>query len=92
MGLDHPDHAVAAGLDGSTLIEQNKASLGSIFAFQIYAMLLLQPIWAIVNSVSQTQKTLAAMERIFGVLAMPQDKPDSPNAIDGAGHRRRVSV
>src|SRR5215207_9518135 len=67
---------------GSTLIQQNRASLGSIFAFQIYAMLLLQPIWAIVNSVSQTQKTLAAMERIFGVLAMPQDKPDAPDAID----------
>ncbi|CAN5465125.1 ABC transporter ATP-binding protein [soil metagenome] len=67
---------------GSTLIEQNRASLGSIFAFQIYAMLLLQPIWAIVNSVSQTQKTLAAMERIFGVLAMPEDKPDVPGAIE----------
>jgi ATP-binding cassette subfamily B protein/subfamily B ATP-binding cassette protein MsbA len=67
---------------GSTLIAQDRASLGSIFAFQIYAMLLLQPIWAIVNSISQTQKSLAAMERIFAVLEMPQDKPDAPNAID----------
>ena len=43
--------------------------------------MLLQPIWLIVQSVSQTQKSLAAMERIFTVLQMMPDKPDVPGAL-----------
>src|SRR5205823_3494807 len=30
----------------------------------------------------QTQKSLAAMERVFEVLSRPIDKPDAPDAID----------
>jgi ATP-binding cassette subfamily B protein/subfamily B ATP-binding cassette protein MsbA len=63
-------------------VRAGQVGLGSIFAFQIYAVLLLQPVWQIVQSVSQTQKSLAAMERIFGVLEMPADKPDVPGAIE----------
>jgi ATP-binding cassette subfamily B protein len=66
---------------GGLQVRAGLVKLGSIFAFQIYAVLLLQPVWLIVQSVSQTQKSLAAMERIFGVLEMPLDKPDLPGAI-----------
>jgi ATP-binding cassette subfamily B protein/subfamily B ATP-binding cassette protein MsbA len=65
---------------GGLQVRAGLATLGGIFAFQIYAVLLLQPVWQIVQSVSQTQKSLAAMERIFGVLEMPPDKPDAPDA------------
>ena len=34
----------------------------------------------LVNSVSQTQQSLAAMERMFEVLEMPRDKPDAADA------------
>ncbi len=57
-------------------------TVGDIFAFQIYAVLLIQPVWQIVSSVSQTQKSLAAMERVFEVLNMKPDKPDVADAID----------
>jgi ATP-binding cassette subfamily B protein/subfamily B ATP-binding cassette protein MsbA len=57
-------------------------TVGDIFAFQIYAVLLIQPVWQIVSSVSQTQKSLAAMERVFEVLNLRPDKPDVPDAID----------
>jgi ATP-binding cassette subfamily B protein/subfamily B ATP-binding cassette protein MsbA len=67
---------------GASLVPKGAASVGSIFAYQIYAVLLLAPVWKIVQSVSQTQKSLAAMERIFGLLEMPSDKPDPPDAID----------
>ena len=67
---------------GGYLYLQGKAEVGDIFAFQIYAVLLLQPVWAIVASVSQTQKSLAAMERVFEAIAMPIDKPDAPEAVD----------
>lgn len=58
------------------------AQIGDITAFQIYAMMLLQPVWQIIASVSQTQKALAAMERVFETLEMAPDKPDAPDAVD----------
>jgi ATP-binding cassette subfamily B protein/subfamily B ATP-binding cassette protein MsbA len=57
-----------------------RASIGDIMAFQWYTFLLLNPVWQIVNSFSELQRSLAAMERVFEVLAMPDDKPDRPNA------------
>jgi ATP-binding cassette subfamily B protein/subfamily B ATP-binding cassette protein MsbA len=67
---------------GGWLYLRGEAKIGDIFAFQIYAVLLLQPIWSIVNSISQTQRAMAAMERVFEVLARPLDKPDAPDAVD----------
>src|SRR2546422_9028581 len=56
------------------------ASIGDIMAFQWYSFLLLGPVWQIVNSFSELQRSLAAMERVFDVLAMDDDKPDRPGA------------
>jgi len=58
------------------------ASIGDIMAFQWYTFLLLNPVWQIVNSFSEIQRSLAAMERVFEVLAMESDKPDRPDARD----------
>ena len=69
-------------------------------AFQWYTFLLLNPVWNIVNSFSELQRSLAAMERVFEVLAMADDKPDRPDARDAPrvvardrvrGRRVRVS-
>ena len=57
-----------------------RASVGDIMAFQWYMFLLLNPVWNIVNSFSELQRSLAAMERVFEVLAMEHDKPDRPGA------------
>jgi ATP-binding cassette subfamily B protein/subfamily B ATP-binding cassette protein MsbA len=59
-----------------------RASIGDIMAFQWYTFLLLNPVWNIVNSFSELQRSLAAMERVFEVLALPNDKPDLPGAAD----------
>ena len=59
-----------------------RASVGDIMAFQWYMFLLLNPVWQIVNSFSEMQRSLAAMERVFEVLAMEDDKPDRPGARD----------
>lgn len=56
------------------------ASIGDIMAFQWYTFLLLNPVWNIVNSFSELQRSLAAMERVFEVLGMAADKPDRPDA------------
>ena len=58
------------------------ASIGDIMAFQWYTFLLLNPVWNLVNSFSELQRSLAAMERVFEVLAMEGDKPDRPDAVD----------
>ncbi|HEX4644965.1 MAG TPA: ABC transporter ATP-binding protein, partial [Verrucomicrobiae bacterium] len=57
-----------------------RASIGDIMAFQWYTFLLLNPVWNIVNSFSELQRSLAAMERVFEVLAMEDDKPDKLDA------------
>ena len=65
---------------GGHLYLKNGASIGDIMAFQWYTFLLLNPVWSIVNSFSELQRSLAAMERVFEVLALPNDKPDVPGA------------
>ena len=67
---------------GGYLNLQGRASIGDIMAFQWYTFLLLNPVWNIVNSFSELQRSLAAMERVFEVLALDPDKPDAPDARD----------
>ena len=67
---------------GGYLSLQGRASVGDIFAFQWYTFLLMGPVWNIVNSFSEMQRALAAMERVFAILAMPPDKPDVADAVD----------
>jgi ATP-binding cassette subfamily B protein/subfamily B ATP-binding cassette protein MsbA len=67
---------------GGYLNVAGRASIGDIMAFQWYTFLLLNPVWQIINSFSELQRSLAAMERVFEVLAMADDKPDRPDAID----------
>jgi ATP-binding cassette subfamily B protein len=59
-----------------------RATIGDIMAFQWFTFLLLNPVWSIVNSFSELQRSLAAMERVFEILAMEDDKPDRPDAVD----------
>ena len=61
---------------GGLLNLRGGASIGDIMAFQWYVWLLLGPVWNIVNTFSELQRSLAAMERVFEVLGMPADKPD----------------
>lgn len=75
---------------GGHLNLQGRATIGDIMAFQWYTFLLTGPVWNIVNSFSELQRSLAAMERVFEVLAMEDDKPDKPNAIDAPHMVREV--
>jgi len=67
---------------GGYLNLRGAASVGDIMAFQWYTFLLLNPVWNIVHSFSELQRSLAAMERVFEVLGMENDKPDRPDARD----------
>lgn len=61
---------------------QGQATIGDIGAFQVYVLYLLNPVWQIVESMTELQRSLAAMERVFEVLETPVDKPDVENAIE----------
>src|SRR5438128_3039429 len=67
---------------GGYLNVMGRASVGDIMAFQWYTFLLMNPVWNIVNSFSELQRSLAAMERVFEILGMERDKPDKPDAVD----------
>ncbi len=67
---------------GGWLEIAGRASIGDIMAFQWYTFLLLNPVWNIVNSFSELQRSLAATERVFDILQMEADKPDRLNASD----------
>ena len=67
---------------GGYLNLRGGASIGDIMAFQWYTFLLLNPVWNIVNSFSELQRSLAATERVFEVLGMENDKPDRPGALE----------
>ena len=75
---------------GGHLYMGGSASIGDIMAFQWYSFLLLNPVWQIVNSFSELQRSMAATERVFEVLAMPSDKPDKPGAADAAPLVREI--
>jgi ATP-binding cassette subfamily B protein/subfamily B ATP-binding cassette protein MsbA len=67
---------------GGYLNLRGGASIGDIMAFQWYSFQLLNPVWNIVNTFSELQRSLAAMERVFEILAMDRDKPDRPGALE----------
>jgi len=61
---------------------ESRTTIGDISAFQFYTLLLLNPVWKIVESLTELQRSLASMERVFEVLETPVDKPDREDAFD----------
>ena len=60
--------------------EEQRTTIGDISAFHFYTFLLLNPVWQIVESLTELQRSLASMERVFEVLETDVDKPDRKNA------------
>lgn len=70
---------------GGYLVIREQATVGDIFAFQMYAFMLLTPVSQIVNSWNETQSALAAMERVFEILDLAPEKPDPADALPAPG-------
>ncbi len=66
---------------GGYLVVKGQATLGVLIAFQGYVWRLLEPVMQIASSISDTQRGLAAMERVFDVFDKPEEKPDPPDAV-----------
>jgi ATP-binding cassette subfamily B protein/subfamily B ATP-binding cassette protein MsbA len=77
---------------GGYLNVMSRATVGDIMAFQWYTFLLMGPVWNIVNSFSELQRSLAAMERVFEVLGMDKEKPDRAGAVEAPRVVREVKL
>ena len=64
----------------NNLPEDQRTTIGDISAFHFYTFLLLNPVWQIVESLTELQRSMASMERVFEVLETDIDKPDRENA------------
>ncbi len=89
-GLLIPAISLAIVGFGGYRVIHGQGTIGDIIAFQMYAFMLLQPVSQIVNSLSSTQQSLAAMERVFDILQRPQEKPDVPNAVPAPTSVREI--
>jgi ATP-binding cassette, subfamily B, bacterial len=65
---------------GGYLVIEGHTTVGTLMAFQGYIWRLLEPVMQIVHSISETQRGLAAMERVFDLLDREREKPDRENA------------
>jgi ATP-binding cassette subfamily B protein/subfamily B ATP-binding cassette protein MsbA len=73
---------------GGYLVLRGQTTIGTLLAFQGYVWRLIDPITELVKSISETQRGVAALERIREVLDIPEEKPDRPHAI-AAPHKVR---
>ncbi|MBS0617818.1 MAG: ABC transporter ATP-binding protein [Spirochaetes bacterium] len=55
---------------GGIFYLRGEASIGDLIAFQMYSGMLLYPVWRMVFSLSQIQKSLASLERVLDMLAL----------------------
>jgi ATP-binding cassette subfamily B protein/subfamily B ATP-binding cassette protein MsbA len=78
---------------GGYLNIRGRASIGDIMAFQWYTFLLLNPVWNIVNSFSELQRSLAAMERVLRHPSRwPTTNRTAPMRATRAAHGARDSL
>ena len=77
---------------GGSLYIKGSASIGDIVAFQMYTTMLLYPVWRIILSLSQTQRALASMEKVFEIMDKSLDLPDALDAASAPATVRSVEI
>ena len=66
---------------GGYLVIEHQTSVGVLVAFQAYIWRVFDPILQIANSISGTQRGLAALDRVCEVLDQPAELPDIAGAL-----------
>ena len=75
---------------GGYLVLHGQTTVGTLMAFQGLLMRLIDPITELVKSLSETQRGLAALERVGDVFDKPAEKPDRPRAVDAPSRVREI--
>ena len=55
---------------GGIFFLRKETTIGDLVAFQMYSGMLLYPVWRMVFSLSQIQKSLASLERVLDMLSL----------------------
>jgi ATP-binding cassette subfamily B protein len=77
---------------GGYLVLRGQTTVGTLLAFQGYLWRVIDPISELVKSNSETQRGLAALERVCEVLDRPAEKPDRPKAIEAPTRVREIHL
>ena len=77
---------------GGYLVLRGQTTVGTLMAFQGYLWRLIDPITELVKSNSETQRGLAALERVCDLLDKPEEKPDHPRAIEAPASVREIHL
>lgn len=80
-GLMMPMATLTVVAYGGWLVIAGVTTVGTIIALQAYLWRLLDPVMQIANSIAETQRGLAAMERVFDLRDRPAEMPDRPGAV-----------
>jgi ATP-binding cassette subfamily B protein/subfamily B ATP-binding cassette protein MsbA len=75
---------------GGYLVVKGQATVGVLIAFQGYLWRLLEPVMQIASSISETQRGLAGMERVFDVFDKREEKPDRPGAVSAPARVEQI--
>lgn len=66
---------------GAWLVYRGELTVGAVVTVQLLAFQALNPVFMIVQSLTETQRSLAAMERVYEILDRTGEKPDLPGAL-----------
>ena len=66
---------------GGYYILDGQLNIGEVVAVQMLAGQILHPVTQIVQSMTETQRSLASMDRVYEVLDKQNEKPDRPDAL-----------
>ena len=77
---------------GGYLVLRGQTTVGTLMAFQGYFLRLIDPITELIKSLSETQRGLAALERVCDVFDKPEEKPDRPRAVDAPSRVREIHL
>ncbi|MBK8979142.1 MAG: ABC transporter ATP-binding protein [Planctomycetes bacterium] len=89
-GLMMPIATLSVVVYGGWLVISGMSTVGTLVALQAYLWRLLEPVMAIANSISETQRGFAAMERVFDLCDRSAEKPDREGATDAPRDFRRL--
>lgn len=67
---------------GGTRVLKGELTVGDLFLFVAYLMMLLDPVATLASSATQFQTSLAGLDRVLDILEEPTEMPDVPGAIE----------
>ena len=67
---------------GGSRVLNGELTIGDLFLFLAYLMMLLEPVSVLASSATQFQTSLAGLDRVLDILEEPMEMPDVANAIE----------